>query len=202
MKSYVSIRKYLIFVILTWGEIKMGHKILYYSSGEFKKSPYYDELWELVCSSEDEFIPPLNQRSSTTQKDLTGLDSTESLPTEYFKGLMEQETLILVKNNKLLGFMSFRSNYVVDGINLLEPTVYVSTIIVNKEFRRRGVCNSLYKELLDIKHHSHNYICTRTWSTNISHLAVLEKNKFKLVKTKKNDRGNGIDTVYFIKSII
>lgn len=179
----------------------MEHKIIYYSSGEFKKSPYYNELWKLVCDSEDEFIPPLNQRSSTTQKDLTDLDSEHKLPTEYFNCLMEQETLIMVEDNKLLGFMSFRNKYIVDGINLLEPTVYVSTIIVNKEFRGKGICNSFYKELFDGKHHNCNYICTRTWSTNISHLAVLEKNGFNIVKILKDDRGNGIDTLYFLKKI-
>lgn len=42
-------------------------------------------------------------------------------------------------------------------------------------------------------------IFTRTWSTNFAHIKILQAFGFETVKVLKNDRGSGIDTVYFKK---
>ena len=43
-------------------------------------------------------------------------------------------------------------------------------------------------------------IFTRTWSTNEAHIKILMKFDFEIMSVLKNDRGEGIDTVYFKKS--
>ena len=42
-------------------------------------------------------------------------------------------------------------------------------------------------------------IFTRTWSTNAAHIKILDKFNFEIIKCIENDRGDGIDTVYFAK---
>jgi hypothetical protein len=41
------------------------------------------------------------------------------------------------------------------------------------------------------------YATTRTWSTNASHLDLLDELGFDLIKRVEDDRGDGIDTVYY-----
>jgi hypothetical protein len=43
-------------------------------------------------------------------------------------------------------------------------------------------------------------IATRTWSTNFSHMHILDKLGFKLVQRDLDDRGVNIDTVYYLKT--
>ena len=43
----------------------------------------------------------------------------------------------------------------------------------------------------------HRPLLTRTWSGNLQHIRILESLGFKLLKTIKNHRGKGIDTLYF-----
>ena len=43
-------------------------------------------------------------------------------------------------------------------------------------------------------------IATRTWSTNYSHMHILDNLGFKLVQRDINDRGVNIDTVYYLKN--
>ena len=42
------------------------------------------------------------------------------------------------------------------------------------------------------------FIGTRTWSTNAAQMHIFPKRGWKAVCVKKNDRGEGIDTVYFV----
>lgn len=75
------------------------------------------------------------------------------------------------------------------------PNVYISTLIVHPDMRRRGIANKLYARML--KKHSTRYIFTRTWSTNMGHIRILSTLKFYEHLRLEDDRGEGIDTVYF-----
>jgi RimJ/RimL family protein N-acetyltransferase len=44
-----------------------------------------------------------------------------------------------------------------------------------------------------------HHLFTRTWSTNAAHIAILGKFGFSQIARIENDRGEGIDTVYFAK---
>ena len=77
----------------------------------------------------------------------------------------------------------------------LYPCLYLSTLIVKKESRRKCIAYMLYKELFDI--FPDKDIITRKWSTNISHINLLEKLGFCVLNIIKDDRGKGIDTIYF-----
>jgi len=42
-------------------------------------------------------------------------------------------------------------------------------------------------------------VVTGTWSTNKAHISLLRKAGFQTLITKMDDRGIGIDAVYFIR---
>ena len=84
---------------------------------------------------------------------------------------------------------------------------YISTICVRKEFRRKGITEQMYWYIENSlpKDMSSQYVSTRTWSTNISHINLLKKRNYEITHTIRNDRilkdGTKVDTVYFGKNL-
>ena len=171
----------------------------------FTKLPeaYEDQIHALLWACDKDFYPPLSMRGSTTEQDLKPKDSAEERdpvthapskvdgPRAYMDSLRGQSWLLAVSEGKLLGFMSFIPEKIVDGI----PCVYFSTLIVNPEARHQGVARTIYHALLE-DHHGKT-IVLRTWSTNRGHLRLLDELGFRAYKTLKDDRGPGVDTIYF-----
>ena len=91
--------------------------------------------------------------------------------------------------------LTYHTNNVITEAFL--PNIYISTVITDKMFRHRGITKGLYAVLLE-KYKDKN-IFTRTWSTNISHTTLLQGLGFGEFKRLANDRGEGIDTVYYFK---
>ena len=147
----------------------------YYPPGKLELSPYCQDVWKLLCGSAEEFVPPLNQRSSTVQQDLVPGSQAQPRPTNYFEELKSQAFLLYVEKDQVLGFLSFRPDYVAEVLHDPTPCAYVSTIVVRKDARRRGVTSKLYDRLLKGEHHQNSYVSTRTWSENQGHIALLEK---------------------------
>lgn len=165
------------------------------------KTPYCEQVWKLLCDYGDQFVPPLSQRSGTLQKDLRSGSGADGRPTAYFEALQEQDFLLAVNaRDELLGFLSFRKNYAVDALGVTS-CVYVSTILVRKDARGHGIAEGMYRRLLSGADHSNKLVCTRTWSGNTGHLALLDKLGFELARDILNDRGEGIDTVYYQKGV-
>ena len=70
-------------------------------------------------------------------------------------------------------------------------------IAVDPAWRRRGIARSFYDLLMSLFPEQTLLISTRTWSTNNSHISLLEKMGFTGPLRIENDRGPGIDTVYY-----
>lgn len=148
---------------------------------------YEDEAWTLTIEADADFVPPLSGRQSTVQNNLNGINvGQHALPTAYFEQLKQQSNLLAVENGKLAAFMSYMPGH--------ELGYYVSTIIVDKKLRNRGIAKSLYEEMILC---GKLPLATRTWSRNYAHLHILEQLGFEKIKTIKNDRAEGIDTVYY-----
>lgn len=154
-----------------------------------------DQIFKLICDADKEFVPPLSSRNSTTQTNLSENADRGELPYEYFEGIKDQAAILAVEDNKIIGFMSFIPEKCVKMGKKQIHALYLSTIIVDKENRRRGISYGMYQFLLD-KYKDKNII-TRTWSTNLGHLELLKKLGFQLIKCIPDDRGEGIDTVYY-----
>lgn len=64
------------------------------------------ELWDILCLSNNEFVPPLSSRNSATQQDFTQNIGTDK-PIAYFEKLLEQKWLVAKIDNHIVGFLSF-----------------------------------------------------------------------------------------------
>jgi ribosomal protein S18 acetylase RimI-like enzyme len=158
----------------------------------------------LLVAADDEFVPPLSAREGTTQTE--GLD--EAAPADgsvgeaiedYHSQCLRQHLVACHDDGTLRGFMSFRDGYTTPELEGYHPSNYVSTVIVAPEYRRRGLARRMYRTVLsDLPGAvTDPYVTTRTWSTNDSHLALLDELGFENVATVPDDRGDGIDTVYY-----
>jgi RimJ/RimL family protein N-acetyltransferase len=157
-----------------------------------EKERYLEQVHQLVALGDQEFIPPLSCRSSTTQQGLAqakgnGIDS-------YFEEMKKQCFVLALEGDQVAGFMSFRQNYENSHIPA-GPNLYASTCVVHPDFRGQGLMSGFYREMI------HSFptlpIYTRTWHTNYGHLKVLSRLGFSLLEQLENDRGPGIHTVYF-----
>jgi len=163
-------------------------------------APEYEEaVWNLLVLADREFVPPLSSRNSTQQTSFHEKDSAifTNQPYAYFETLRAQNFIIAVANQTIVGFLSYIPDYTLPIMyNNEELTAnYVSTIIVDPVFRGQGITQMLYRELMK-KNFS---IATRTWSTNTAHISILQKLNFTNILSILDDRGPGIDTIYFYR---
>lgn len=159
----------------------------------------YADAYEMLRAADEEFVPPLSCRNSSTQQKLFGNSKNCDGIQLYFEQLKSQRFAVAFEDNELIAFVSYKENYNCDEIPPNElPNIYISTLIVSPKARGKGVTKALYNKLFS--EYENVNIFTRTWSTNIAHIKILERYGFVTVKVLKNHRGNGIDTIYFKKS--
>ena len=159
----------------------------------------YDDAYKMLEAADEEFVPPLSHRSSSTQQNFSGNTKNADGIRQYFEQLKSQRFEIAVEDGVLVGFVSYKENYSCAEIPPSEiPNIYISTLIVSPSARGKGVTKALYNKLFS-EYESVN-IFTRTWSTNIPHIKILQGYGFEVIKVIENDRGNKIDTVYFKKA--
>lgn len=163
-----------------------------------EQEKYYDQIFEIMIAEDKNFIPPLSARSSTTQKDLSSQEGSLEGLKSYFEEMKTQRFMVCVDGDVLVSFVSFKENFTNDKIHDEDkPNIYLSTLIMRPQYRGQKVTQTLYENLFSI--YADSSIFTRTWSTNIPHIKILSKFNFEIIATLKNDRGEGIDTVYFAK---
>jgi len=159
------------------------------------KAAYRDEMRAMMEKSDREFVPPLSFRASTVQKDLAGGTPGDVGP--YFGEMMKQEIIAAFDGNDLLGYLSYKKDYVNDVIGKESlPNLYLSTLISKQEARGRGLGAALFLELMQVIYPDRN-VFTRTWSTNAVQIHILGKLGFHEIHRVKDGRGPGIDTVYY-----
>lgn len=160
---------------------------------------YENQIWEMLKKADTEFIPPLSSRNSTTQKDLSGSQGSASPegPIDYFNTMKTQPIIIVLDEatDTVMGFMSYIPYKEFEPSLNMKGAMYASTMVVSPQFRGHHVATTLYSELIRLA--GDKDLALRTWSTNAPHLKVLSNYGFTLEKTLPNDRGEGIDTVYF-----
>lgn len=166
----------------------------YYAS--VAESGFSDQIRQLLILADKEFIPPLSARSSTTQASLTATDSGTGGVDAYFETMVSQPVILALEDGRVAGFMAFKFDHICQQIRCL-PNLYASTSVVHPDFRGRGLMSGFYEEM--IARFPDRSVCTRTWSTNSSHLHVLQKLGFSELARLKDHRGEGLDTVYFCR---
>ena len=159
------------------------------------------QILKILTECSGEFVPPLTARNSTTQSDFSQKSGSDrDVPYAYFDMIKKQKAIVAMNNGRAVGFMSYKADYTNDVITKdFLPDIYISTVITDKMFRHQGVTKGLYEALFE-KYGDKN-IFTRTWSTNASHTRLLTGFGFQEFKRLQNDRGSGIDTVYYYKKL-
>jgi ribosomal protein S18 acetylase RimI-like enzyme len=162
----------------------------------------YASVWGLLCECDKEFVPPLSTRASFlhvgTQSEIQPVDSK---PDSYFREMKQQYFLLAEVGSTVVGFMSFQRNYACPELETVAPCNYVTTLCVQREWRRNGIAESFYNFMLHSldRNISLPYVATRTWSTNTGHINLLDRLGFETVTRLPNHRGCGIDTTYYAK---
>lgn len=163
-----------------------------------EQTKFYDQIFEMMLSGDKDFVPPLSARSSTTQKELTETKGSLEGLKSYFEEMKKQRFMVCVDGDVLVSFVSFKENFTNDKIHEDDlPNIYLSTLVMRPEYRGQKVTQNLYETLFDIYKNSN--VFTRTWSTNAAHIKILSKFDFETIAILENDRGVGIDTIYFAK---
>lgn len=165
------------------------------------EEPYVPVVWTLLKNADHEFVPALSARNSTVQKDLvSGQGADPEGPAAYFQQMKQQKFILALEGTAVAGFMTYIHGQKVE-LKGGENTVcadYISTIVVAPPYRRRGITRQMYHLLLQKE--DPLPLITRTWSLNHSHISILEELGFSLLERRENDRGAGIDTVYYGKN--
>ena len=173
-------------------------KIIY--QNRVRKASYLDDIKKLITEADRDFIPPLSARTSITQNHFTTEYGEDNGIDNYFEAVKKQSAFLAIIDGHVIGFISIIKRFSYPRIEFERKyldNIYISTIIVDKKYRGRGYAIMLYRALLS-KFKS-KYILTRTWSTNNIHIKILKSYKFDKFDVKPNDRGEGIDTIYFCR---
>jgi len=156
-------------------------------------------VWDILCQCDADFYPRLSARNSSYQKDLKSSGVAEEKPTAYFEGMIEQYFILAYEGEEVVGFMTFKQNYECEALQEFGTSLYITTVCVRKEKRGRGIMKEMYRvmEQEAAKCCSCNRISTRTWSLNDAQIHELAKRGYEKLCVLVDDRGPGVDTVYF-----
>jgi ribosomal protein S18 acetylase RimI-like enzyme len=137
----------------------------------------------------DEFFPPLDKRvKSIDERIQQTIFNTNS---GYLIAESETEDTSLIAG--LIGFEKYWKS---------EDNAYINFLAVHPEYRGMGLSSKLEKQLeLKLKQDGILYLNVCTWSTNKLVLKFYEKKDYRINNILKNDRGNGIDTIYYYKCL-
>ena len=115
--------------------------------------------------------------------------------------MYRQPILAAFEEDKIIGFVFFKENYTNEIISAAElPNIYISTLIVAEEARGKGLTLKMYYHLF-VGLYPERSVFTRTWLTNAAHTKILLHFDFTELIRKYEERGKGIDTVYYKKEI-
>lgn len=164
-----------------------------------QKQFYREQIIEMMTLCDNDFVPPLSSRNSTLQQNLKDSTSNKNGIANYYEQMAQQHILAAFEDENLLGFVSFREDFTNEIISQNEtPNIYISTLILSPLARGKGLTYKMYDYLFN-ELYSDRKVFTRTWGTNIAHTKILTKFGFSELFRKQNDRGIGIDTVYYKK---
>ena len=98
-------------------------------------------------------------------------------------------------------FMTWKDHFNCENLEAYPDSCYLTTLCVWPDYRGQGISEVMYAEAeKDIAaKFPGSRITLRTWSTNGAQEHILDKLGYSLVRRLKDDRGEGIDTVYFVK---
>ncbi len=164
-----------------------------------EKETYREEIFNMLVDADDDFLPPLSSRivDPETNRNTFSDERNEQNIRDYCAAMLKESVLAIFLDSALCGFVSFAENLKNETITET-PNIYIGTAVIAASLRGKGVLKAAYDYLFNTVFPERS-IFTRTWSTNAAHIKVLSKFSFDEIKRIKDDRGDGIDTIYFAK---
>lgn len=154
----------------------------------------------LLAAADDEFVPSLtgSRRAGVSR---SGEESGAGTLADYVDRCLERPMVGAFDGDDLVGFSSFHPLERAAALDGYTPTNHVSILIVDSAYRGRGIARSTYRHLLTAlpADRRRPHVSTKTWSTNHAHLHVLDTLEFACVERIPDDRGAGVDTVYYAR---
>ena len=159
------------------------------------------QLYDLLVECDRDFVPPLSDRRSTTQTDLGPAEPNPDGVRDYFDALIAQHVTLCAGPGRIVGFLSFRPEYTCEMLRDGVTYCYLSTMAVSHSCRGQRISPRLYRASLDWarEHLPGRPVLLRTWSTNRAQAHLMPELGFEEVLRLPNDRGDGVDTVYYRK---
>lgn len=167
--------------------------------GKLASAAISEGVASLLAEVSDEFVPPLDARADTLSLSVKGC--SRGL-VEYLQRMRHETWLLALKDNELVGLLSYIAGHQEAALSRYSPCAYVTTVAVTQPARRSGTARLLYEAL---EAHAYKerlpFLATRTWSTNSTHLPFLVAGGFKEVHHVLDDRAPGIHTLYFVRQV-
>ena len=150
----------------------------------------YHRIHRFMKLVNDDFNPPLDEREINLQE---RIQNTLYKPDS---GYLILESQTIDSNIFIIGLIGF------DKFWMNEKDAYINFLAIHPEYRGLGLSSKLERELVSkLEKEGIQYINVCTWSTNKPVLNFYEKMNYQLNHVLKNDRGDGIDTIYYCKCL-
>lgn len=147
---------------------------------------------ELVESVDDDFSPPLSSRKKAIQLDF---HETGGSMDEFIDDLLDNEAILAFVDGKIAGILFYRTDYHV--VKIKRRGLYVVLILVGKNYRGHRLASRMYSFVEDRADSMRKPIYMRTWAGNKTQEAILPRRGYSLIARLHDDRGPGLDTVYY-----
>lgn len=191
-----------LFVLSCYNEEKRQYGVSFMDFlllNDAQKKEYRTQIFDIMLACDKDFVPPLSARFSTADTNFSAQTGAENGINAYFEDMMGEHVLAAVENGVLLGFVTYKEDYTCPQITKSTfPNLYICTLLLSPAARGRGLTTKMYAYLFDVLCPTRN-LFTRTWSTNHAHIKILTRLGFDLIARLENDRGDGIDTVFYGK---
>lgn len=160
-----------------------------------------EEIRQLLEMCDQDFVPPLSHRNSTSQTNWAETEEKTDGIAEYLENICSQHVVLWKEEGVVRAFMTWKDHFNCENLEAYPDSCYLTTLCVWPDYRGQGISEVMYAEAeKDIAaKFPGSRITLRTWSTNGAQEHILDKLGYSLVRRLKDDRGEGIDTVYFVK---
>lgn len=155
----------------------------------------------LLTECDEDFYPPLSNRSSTSEKKLSGTMRGNNGVYSYFEEVLQQQVMLVKRGERIICFMTFRIGFTCEALAKYGPVCYLTTLCLTHDERGKGISPHVYHAVEEyvMEHYPELEITLRTWNTNGAQMHLMKKLNYELVATLKDHRGPGVDTVYYVK---
>ena len=158
-------------------------------------------ILEILTECDGDFCPPLSYRGGTSEKQLGHAHPNTDGVQRYYEEILQQSAILAKRGEEIIGFLSYRPSYRCPALEQFGEVCYMTTLCLRHSERGKGLSPAIYEaaEQRIRQRFSGRIITFRTWSTNQAQMHLTEKLGYRCVAVLKDDRGQGIDTMYFVK---